>query len=190
MNIAEARTAEHEKYTRCYKQPNYRMGVKRMQDAVRILEEIPTRGSYLDVGTGRGEMLSFAMFHGFNPVKGTEMVKSLLDRPRVIWAPVHDLPFRMAEFHTVTMFDVIEHLIPGDDELACRELVRVASNHVIVAANNMPSQNKAGDDLHINIRPYEEWDRLFCEWFEPHKVVWVTNKTSSSQIWRVDKGMN
>ena len=72
MNIAEARTAEHEKYTRCYKQPNYRMGVKRMQDAVRILEEITTRGSYLVVGHGRGGLLSFALFPGFNPVRGPE----------------------------------------------------------------------------------------------------------------------
>ena len=166
------------------------MGANRMQDAVRILEALPLRGSYLDVGTGRGEMLSFAMFHGFNPVKGTEVVESLLDHPRVIMAPVHDLPFATDGFNTVTMFDVIEHLIPGDDELACRELARVARNHVIVAANNCQSKNKVGDVLHINIRPYEEWDRLFREWFAPHKVIWVENENSLSQIWRVDKGMN
>ena len=190
MNIAEARSAEHEKYARSYKQPNYRMGANRMQNAVRVLEGLPKRGSYLDVGTGRGEMLLFAMFHGFYPVKGVEVVKSLLDHPRVIEAPAHDLPFSDGGFNTVTMFDVIEHLIPGDDELACRELARVARNHVIVAVNNRQSKNKAGDVLHINIRPYEEWDRLFREWFAPHKVIWVTNKTSFSQIWRVDKGMN
>ena len=186
----EARAAEHEKYARCYTHHTYRMGVNRMQDAVRILEALPSRGSYLDVGTGRGEMLSFAMFHGFNPVKGTEVVKQLLDHPRVIRAEAHDLPFADGGFHTVTMFDVIEHLIPGDDELACRELARVARNHIIVAANNRQSKNKAGDVLHINIRSHEEWDSLFREWFAPHKVMWVTNATSFSQIWRVDKGMN
>ena len=186
MNLKEARATEHEKYVRCYKHPTYRMGANRMQDAVRVLEALPSRGPYLDVGTGRGEMLSFAMFHGFNPVKGTEVVESLLDHPRVIRAEGHDLPFAIGGFHTVTMFDVIEHLIPGDDELVCRELARVARNHVIVAANNRNSKNKAGDVLHINIRPYEEWDRLFREWFAPHKVIWSSNSTCFSQIWRVD----
>ncbi len=186
MNIAEARAAEHEKYARCYMHPNYRMGANRMRDAVSILEALPSRESYLDVSTGRGEMLSFAMLYGFNPVKGTEVVESLLNHPRVIRAEAHDLPFADCGFHTVTMFDVIEHLIPGDDKLVCRELARVARNHVLVAANNRQSKNKAGDVLHINIRPDQEWDRLFREWFAPHKVMWVTNKTSFSQIWRID----
>ncbi len=190
MNIADAlRAAEHEKYTRCYKIPNYRMGANRMQDAVRILEDLPSRGSYLDVSTGRGEMLSAAMTLGFDPVKGTEVVPALLDHPRVVRAEVHALPFADGEFHTATMFDVIEHLLIGDDELACRELVRVASKHVIVAANNGKGGNWCGDVLHINIRPYDEWDRLFREWFAPHKVMWVTSGASFSQIWRVDKGM-
>ncbi len=186
MNITEARAIEHAKYARCYTHPNYRMGANRMQDAVRVLEALPSRGSYLDVSTGRGEMLSFAMFHGFEPVKGTEVVDALVDHPRVIKAGVHKLPFADGGFHTVTMFDVIEHLIPGDDELACRELARVARNHIIVAANNRNSINKAGDVLHINIRPYAEWDSLFGKWFAPHKVTWVSNKASFSQIWRVD----
>ena len=190
MNTPSARAAEHEKYVRCYKIPDYRMGANRMQDAERILEALPSRGSYLDVSTGRGEMLSSAMTLGFDPVSGTEVVPALLNPPRVVRAEAHDLPFSDGEFHTVTMFDVIEHLIPGDDELACRELVRVASNHVIVAANNCRGKDWCGDVLHINIRPYAEWDRLFREWFAPHKVVWVTNGSFFSQIWRVDKGIN
>ena len=186
MNTPEARAAEHDKYTRCYNLPDYRMGANRMQDAVRILEALPSRGSYLDVATGRGEMLSAAMSLGFDPVMGTEVVESLLDHLRVSRAEAHDLPFADGSFHTVTMFDVIEHLIPGDDELACRELARVARDHIIVAANNLQSKNKAGDVLHINIRPFEEWDSLFREWFAPHKVIWVANENSLSQIWRID----
>ena len=186
MNIAEARAVEHEKYVRSYKQPNYRMGANRMQAAVRALEALPSRGSYLDVGTGRGEMILFAMFHGFYPVKGTEVVKALLDHPRIIEAPAHDLPFSDGGFNTVTMFDVIEHLIPGDDELACRELARVARNHVLIAANNLQSKNKAGDVLHINIRAFDEWDALFREWFAPHEVTLISGSEALSQLWRVD----
>ena len=190
MNTPEARAAEHEKYARCYKLPNYRMGARRMMDAALALEALPSRGSYLDVSTGRGEMLSSAMALGFDPVNGTEVVEALLEPPRVVRAEVHALPFADGGFHTVTMFDVIEHLIPGDDELACRELVRVANKHVIVAANNCRGKDWCGDVLHINIRSYEEWDRLFREWFAPHKVMWVTNEAAFSQIWRVDKGIN
>ena len=184
--MKEARAVEHAKYTRCYKQPNYRMGANRMQDAVTALEALPSRGSYLDVGTGRGEMLSFALFHGFYPVKGTEVVDQLLDHPRVVRAEVHSLPFADAAFNVVTMFDVIEHLIPGDDELACRELARVARCHVLIAANNCQSKNKSGDTLHINLRSYDEWDSLFREWFAPHKVILISGPKSFSQLWRVD----
>lgn len=181
-----ARTREHEKYARCYTQGNYRMGGARMNDAVDSLKALPCRGRYLDVACGRGEMLNFAMYHGFSNVHGTEIVPELIDGDRVVLAVVHALPFPDNSFDVVTMFDVIEHLIPGDDELACRELARVAKSHILVAANNRKSQNRAGDVLHINIRPYEEWDRLFREWFSPHKVTWVENTNFFSQIWRVD----
>ena len=186
MNIAEARAAEHEKYVRCYNQPNYRMGRRRMKEAYAVLEDLPTRGPYLDVSTGHGEMLTIARLIGYSHQNGTELVESLTDHPRVVRAEVHNLPFVSGRFQAVTMFDVMEHLLPGDDELACKELLRVSNKHIIVAVNNGHSTNKSGDVLHINRRPYEEWDRLFREWFAPHKVMWVTNKTSFSQIWRID----
>jgi hypothetical protein len=87
----------------------------------------------------------------------------------------------------VSLFDVIEHLIPGDDELACRELARVAKRHILITANNRPSFNKAGDDLHINKRPYEEWDQLFKSWFHGARVTWIRGHRSYiSEAWRVD----
>ena len=186
MNLTAARAAEHEKYVRCYKQPNYRMGRRRMKEAVAVLEDIPTRGPYLDVSTGHGEMLSFAIFLGFSHVNGTEMVNSLVEHPRVVWAEVHDLPFATGRFDVVSMFDVMEHLLPGDDELACKELARVSNKHVLIAVNNKRSVNKSGDNLHINIRPYEEWDALFRDWFAPHKVMWIADPNLFSEIWRVD----
>lgn len=187
MSLDAARAAEHAKYARTYAaQPRYRMKRERMTDAVRDLAALPCRGSYLDVSCGRGEMLTEARRLGFKPVHGTEIVPALIDGKRVVRAEVHALPFEDDAFDVVTMHDVIEHLIPGDDEAACRELARVARRHVLLTANNRPSFNKAGDDLHINKRPYEEWDRLFREWF-PGDVTWTKGKRSYvSEAWRVD----
>ena len=186
VNIDKARAAEHEKYVRCYAQSNYRMGRRRMIEANAVLEDLPTRGPYLDVSCGHGEMLTLARLIGYSHQNGTELVKSLTDHPRIVWAEVHDLPFVSGRFQAVTMLDVMEHLLPGDDKLACKELLRVSNKHVVIAVNNCHSTNKSGDVLHINIRPYDEWDALFREWFAPHQVTLKSKETFFSQIWRVD----
>jgi len=197
LPMAEARLVESEKYVRAYSALNYHMGAKRMVDAIRALKALPGRGSYLDVSTGRGEMLDIALELGFGIVRGTEFIPQLTDnyegpdakavntdRP-IELAAAHDLPFADGAFDVVSMFDVIEHLLPGDDELACRELARVAGKHIILSANNRPSFNVAGDDLHINKRAYPEWDRLFRRWF-PGKVIHLGGKAYVSELWRID----
>jgi ubiquinone/menaquinone biosynthesis C-methylase UbiE len=188
--LPERRKHEHEKYVRAYQANNYAMGRARMLDAVADLVGLGTRGAYLDVGCGRGEMLGHAAVLGFNPVMGVEVVPALVDGRRVLHGEVHDLPFPDSMFDTVTMFDVIEHLLPGDDELACRELARVARRHVLVTANNKSSQLAVGEELHINRRSYDQWGELFREWFGPG----VTRLCSTggfkrhdySPTWRVD----
>jgi len=183
----EARKAEHRKYRHTYaRQPNYKMGSKRMSDAVRDLTAIPSRGTYVDVSCGRGEMLDHARKMGFTVSVGTEIVRELIDNKRVFYGEVHQLPFRNKYADVVTMFDVIEHLLPGDDELACKELARIASKHVLLTANNRPSFSKAGDDLHVNKRAYEEWDELFRSWF-PGSVTWIRGERNYvSEAWRID----
>lgn len=186
MSIAAARAVEHEKYTRSYTEKFYRMGAKRMRDAVLDLQELPCRGSYLDVSCGRAEMLSHADALGYKSALGTEIVPALIEQDRVVRAEVHVLPFQDKSFDVVSMFDVIEHLLDGDDELACLQLMRVARKHILITANNRRSVNKSGDDLHINKRPYDEWDGLFRAWFKPHKVIWIRNRVYVSEGWRID----
>lgn len=188
MQLEEARLREHKKYERAYAMnAKYRMKKERMQDAVDDLSALPCRGSYLDVSCGRGDMLDQAARLGFSPVQGTEIVPGLIDGSRVVRAEVHNLPFEAGSFDVVTMFDVIEHLLRGDDKNACRELRRVAHRHVILTANNRPSFNKAGDDLHINKRPYEKWDSLFRKWFDGCRVTWIKgNRHYVSEAWRID----
>lgn len=161
------------------------MGGPRRRDAMQDMDAIDCRGSYLDVSCGCAEMLDYAEALGYETVAGTEIVPGLLEDPRVQYAEVHALPFGDDAFQVVSMFDVIEHLLPGDDELACLELERVASEHILLTANNRSSMNHAGDNLHINIRSYEEWHALFTEWFGGN-VTRLGNRNYVSAAWRVD----
>lgn len=180
-----SRLAEFIKYERAYGDPNYHMGPARMSDAVNDLRSIPCRGAYLDVSCGRGEMLRHAEALGFSPVQGTEIVGDLIDGDRVVRAEAHALPFPDRSFDVVTMFDVMEHLVIGDDEAACRELARVAGKHILLTVNNRPSIH-GGIDLHINKRPYPEWDRLFHQWF-PGRVSRIEGQRSfASEACRID----
>lgn len=186
MQLEASRRFEHEKYVTCYQDRNYRMGMRRKQAAISDLSKLPRRGSYLDVSTGRGEMLREAYALGFTPTHGTEIVPVLIDNTNVFHAEAHDLPFADDAFDVVTMLDVIEHLIPGDDELAVREILRVAKHHILVAACAGPSKHGRGVELHINQRSYDEWDQLFGHWFAPHKVTWLKGGNRISETWRVD----
>lgn len=183
--VTDARLAEKAKYESAYTSAHYSMGRPRQLDAITDLTRAMPRGnrkSYLDVSTGRGEMLGHAKNLGYERVQGTEMVDELLGE-NVVQAFVHDLPFADNEFQVASLFDVIEHLLPGDDEAACKELARVASDVVILTANNKPSRNAQGDDLHINIRPYPEWDQCFRAWFPGAEVNWVGKRNYVSETW-------
>lgn len=187
MTSAEAREREFAKYRTAYSRPNYKMGERRKMDAQADLRALPARGNYLDVSCGKGEMLDFARSIGFAEVRGTEIVPALIDGERIVRAEVHALPFADKSFDVVSMFDVIEHLIPGDDLAACRELRRVARAHILITANNHKSFNHKGDDLHINRRPYPEWHKLFIEWFAPLRVTWIKGKRAYvSECFQVD----
>ena len=184
--MISAREIEHQKYIACYRDLwSYKMGGRRMQETSCELKAIPVRGAYLDVSCGRGEMLDLAIGMGFSSATGTEIVPALIDGKRVLRAEVHELPFADKSFDVVTMCDVIEHLIPDDDMLACLEIARVARRYALLTASNLPSINpQTKQDLHINKRPYEEWDRLFREWF-PGAVTWLKGGYVS-EIWRID----
>lgn len=181
-----ARYAEQLRYAVAYDSPGYRCQGSRLDNARADLSAIPVRTSYLDVSCGRGEMLDYARKIGFEHVIGTEVVEALLNKD-VFYAQAHDLPFTDKCVDVASCFDVIEHLIPGDDEALCRELLRVARKHILITANNAPSCMATGEDLHINKRPYKEWDALFREWFAPGAVTWIpTNHTHETERWRVD----
>lgn len=189
----EAREIELAKYERAYNQTDklYTMNARRFKDASRFIEQLPCRGSLLDVSCGYGDIIKFARRIGFRRVCGTETQEQLL-RGNVFYALAHELPFNDDFYEVVTMFDTIEHLLHGDDEEAIKEMCRVATKFVIVSANNGPSYNSAGDDLHINKRPFDEWHELFKKW-SSSKVIYLgcpeqdkNPRFLKSPAWRIE----
>jgi SAM-dependent methyltransferase len=159
------RAAEIARYERAYLNPDYRLGSNRRAHISAHLQRIP-RGSLLDVSTGRGEVLAIARELGHGPVLGTEAVAYLCDGDEVRHAQAHNLPFVSGQFDTVTMFDVMEHLLPDDTCLVCEELARVARHRVLLTVHNGPSSFGKEGDLHINRRSsYEAWHEELAEHF-------------------------
>jgi hypothetical protein len=155
----QTRESEIARYVECYKDPRYKMGDKRRAHVEWALKR-GAGGSLLDVSTGRGEVIHLAVKLGYHPVMGTEAVPNLCGPDYMVQAMAHDLPFGDDAFETVTMFDVMEHLLPSDTEAVCKELERVASRRVILTVCNAPSSFGGADkgDLHINRRDsYEAW---------------------------------
>lgn len=188
------RAAEFAKYEHCYATlPDYRMGEVRMRDAKKDVRDAFEAGcrSYLDIGCGRGEMLRYAENLGFTEVAGAEVVPELCGGD-VFECPIHDLHKLPAQhFDLVTCFDVIEHVLPGDDSELLVQMGRIARKYIALTANNRPSHDPTtGADLHINIKSYREWDlfireMLECSLFEPAwHVEWLKGKEYVSETWR------
>jgi len=176
------REEEIAKYVQCYKDPAYKMGDRRRRHIQWALERIDG-GSLLDVSTGRGETLDMAAGLGFFPVHGTEAVPYLCN-DNVTHALAHDLPFADNSFCTVTMFDVMEHLLRQDTEAVCKELQRVASKRVLLTVHNGPSRH-GKVALHINRRDsYRDWHEELQSYFDGD-VVWLDNQNSISEMFEV-----
>lgn len=187
MVESAARTDEKRKYIDAYTDPRYGMGSKRFEDASEELRNCPYRSSYLDVGCGRGEMLRYARNNlKVAYVRGVECVPELAKEFNVVEGDATDLPFDNNSFELVTMFDVLEHLLPGDDELACKELQRVGLKMVVITACNL-SHIFRGVELHINRRPYDEWDGLIRQWFDEAKTVTgpIPAARFPNAVWRI-----
>jgi len=187
---AEARQAERDKYVHCYVQKtyNYAMGPARMIDARQDLDWAFEGGSRscLDIGCGRGEMLDYATEIGFHAARGVDVVPGLCERENVDLMFVHDLhQWVGGAFSLVTSFDVIEHLLPDDDKLLVMQMGRIAGSHIALTANNKDSIDPTTKtQLHVNKRPYDEWDRLIREWLPGWTVERMTNKQYVSETWR------
>lgn len=184
--LSEQQKNEINKYTSAYNHADYRMGRARKAYAQANIFEIPWRNSYLDVSTGRGEMLEYAAEIGYSRAQGTEVVPELLLHDRVTYAEAWNLPFEDNEFEVVTLFDVIEHILIDDVAGVLSELNRVAEKCVFITANNMPSHS-LGQELHVTRLPYDEWDHIFRQNFSG-EIEWLPRRFDTiSETWKIVK---
>lgn len=165
-----------ELYDRAYASASYRMGDDRKRRAIEqvleVVDEEPVR-SMLDVGCGRGELLT--AFVCIETVHGAEIVDKLCNADAalapIVWKieTAADLSlFADGEYELVTSFDMIEHILPEETEAVLRELWRVATRAVrcsIALYSDVWEQ-----EMHINLRPVGEWCELLNRCFDGGSV--------------------
>lgn len=184
-NPQQAQLAEVRKYDAVYRLPEYRMGDARRRCAEDNLHSVGGFcHSLLDVGCGRGEMVRYAQAHGWR-AQGVEAVDYLTDGQNVLWGHAWDLPVADKSFDLVTLFDVIEHILPEDCDRTLAELARVAKKHLFITAANYSSQS-LGVELHVNRLPYETWDQIFRAAFPGAAVEWLPRRHgTASETWSI-----
>lgn len=183
-NHESTRERELSKYAMAYKEEDYGMSKERYDGISQLLADIPRshRYRYLDVSTGRGETMQLAHEHGFKDVWGTETVDELI-KDHMIKGILPNLEFSDKSFDVVSLFEVIEHLVPEDVPLALGELTRLAIHHILISAAVYDCYI-GGVNLHPSARSVEKWQELF-EKVWGSKVRRVGN-LGSSPVWRVD----
>ena len=186
MTLSDAQQAEIAKYDKIYREvPNYRISDRRKYEAYEAIQLVTDERTktLLDVGAGRGEIVRAALdLYGYSRAVGIESCGYLCDEKTVFNGLAWDLPFEAGAFDVVTCLDVIEHILRGDDERTVRECMRVAKRYFIVTANNKPSQS-LGVELHVNKRPYEEWDKLFRQWTRCKTTWYSKGRHWVSELW-------
>ncbi len=174
VDAADLRSDEEQAslYSRCYEWAGWAMGDTLKQEATAVLEEVE-RGSLLDVGCGRGEMMDIATDLGFAPVNGCEIVAALCTSDDVdLIKSASLLPYPDRSFDVVTCFDVLEHLRPKDSGDVIRQLWRVTDKTLVVHLNLLETNAGSAqfeehlgqwgnEDLHVNLPGPEAWKELF-----------------------------
>ncbi len=173
--------AEVEKYQRCYREPSYRMGKRRLQRMKKDMDSLADGVTVLDVGTGRGETVEYAQNRGLTAM-GIEIVPELCTTD-VICASITDIPFETANI--VCCYDMLEHLPPESVEKGLDELFRVANDQLFLTVSGNPASMGA-DDLHLSVHDMLWWNERFVKRAPDASVTRSTYCTDKDWHWHIE----
>ena len=163
----------------------YEMSELRRQQAVEATCRWKGAG-LLDIGCGRGEYLTLMEKRAKSAVKGpftgVEPTDFNSGRKNVIQAMGHDIPVPDQSYDYVTCWDVIEHLIPGDEVNVFKEMRRIARKGIGMSICSTPDKH-AGGTLHINLRPSSEWTRRLTAAFPDDAMIVFHGLHHGTPIW-------
>ena len=170
MSRQETREAEQDKYQEAYTSPRYKLGEVRKKDMFADVSKILNENNistHLDISCGRGELIDYVKSHNVAS-KGVEIVDALLEKEEVQFGWAHDLPFGDKVFDLVSNCDAMEHYLPEDTDAILDEIFRVTNKVAYFTISNEPSymtsKNGSQVNLHINIKTYDEWEKLLSKY--------------------------
>ncbi len=183
------RIKEKEKYDMCYVDPAYKLGPYRKADLLADVDDIIAEygpfENHCDISAGRGELIEHVKSHNIVS-QGTEIVDDLItDNVQFAWT--HDLPFADEQFEFVTNCDAIEHYLPEDSDACISEIMRITKKMAYLTISNLPAY-KNGVNLHINIKPYEEWKRILLQYGEVRHIPYGRRNQVSQGYLVIKKG--
>lgn len=125
-----------------------------------ITAALPDGGNLLDVGCGRGGMVTEARSGGIK-AEGCDIAPC---KPWITRATLPRLPYATGQFDVVGCFDVLEHLPESDIPAACAELIRVTGKRLIVSVawcSDPRMVDGVEVELHLTRRPIDWWREQF-----------------------------
>ena len=148
---------EIRKYQKCYQDPSYRMGKRRLQWMQRDIDSLELGTTLLDVGAGRGETVTHARLRGLAAV-GLDIVPELESE----FIDTGDIGDLVGKFDVVTCYDVLEHIPPEELEEFLDNLFRLAKDKLFLTVSGNKSE-KDGMELHLSVFPLIFWEDAFTK---------------------------
>ena len=113
--------------------------------------------SLLDVGCGHNAFVQEIKNLGIEKAIGVDFACKSADKI----ADILDLPFTDKEFDFLTAWDVLEHLLPDQIDLALLEMQRVSNRFAFTIAydyaSTPPPKKFSGHNLHQTVKEPEWW---------------------------------
>jgi SAM-dependent methyltransferase len=141
----------------------------------------------LDLGCGRGHTVEALREHGFVAEGIDQVAVNPAMRVGDICRPIADV----RSFASVTCMDCIEHLTDRELEGLVGNMLQVERQAFSI--HNGPSAD-TGEELHVNRKPFREWERIISETFyiekkiviHENQTLYLTTPAASSKPTMID----